>query len=295
MNNQDNSHPLVIAVIPTWNRKVDLIEALSSLSASDYANLRVIVVDNGSSDGSVEAVKGAFAQVDVIALESNTGAAYASNRGMEAALAHGADYILRMDSDIVLNPSAVQQMVLYAEDNQGVGIIYPKILRFDNEGLIWFIGTKAHPLFLIRGGKRFNQPAERFTLPIEIDYAASATILIRREVLEKVGLFDERFFVYGEDTDLFKRVRDAGFSMIFLPEAVAIHKIGAEKPGTFASYQQFRGLTIFYLKHSKGLHRLFLRGYVYIYAIMRGTFRKPLVQLPAALSGIRDGFKEMCL
>lgn len=293
MNETKETSSLVIAVIPTWNRKADLLETLKSLEESDYQNLRVIVVDNGSTDGSVEAVRSVYPDVEVIQLENNTGAAFASNRGIEAALKQGPDYILRMDSDIVIEPSAVGVMVGYANTHAEVGMIYPKILRFDAPHLIWFKGTYSHPLFMIRGGKRFNQPDDGASLPVKIDYVASATILIRREAIEKVGLFDERFFVYGEDADLFLRFRNAGYPIVYLPEASAQHKIGSEKPSEFASFQQFRGLTIFYMKHSQGLHRTFLKFYVYVYAIMRSTFRKPLVNFQSALSGIRDGFKAM--
>lgn len=290
-----NSQPRVFAVIPTWNRVDDLTDAVESLLQSKYDNLHIIVVDNGSTDGSAERMRNDYPSVQLIEMSSNKGAAIASNVGIKQALSQHADYVLRMDSDITLESEALKYMVEFAQSHRDVGMVYPKILRYDNPRLIWFIGAYYHPVFLIKGGKTQNLPDENYDEPADVDFIASAAVLLSAESLKTVGLFDERFFVYGEDTDLCLRYRKAGYRIVFFPKAKSRHKIGAEKPGNFSSYQQFRGLVIFYAKHSQGLHRFYLKIHAFLYALMRATFRKPKVKLGPALKGICHGYKAMRL
>lgn len=287
----DRNYPLVWAVIPTWNRCEDLVLAVKSLINSDYPNLKVIIVDNASTDASVHSIQTLFEQVDLIQLGKNKGASFASNRGIEHALFHGAEYVLRMDSDIELSPEAISRMVAYAEQQPQAGMIFPKVMRADNPKIIWFKGSKFHPLYLIKGGKTHNIPDYPTSHPEEMDFVASATILLSRKSLQDVGLFDEMFFVYGEDSDLCLRYRRLGYKIIWLPNAVAWHKIGSENVGEFSVIQRFKGFAIFYLKNSKGIHRVFLLWHLLLWAMLRSTFRKPIINFRYAIKGILQGLK----
>lgn len=282
--------PKVAVVIPTWNRKLDLINAIRSVKTSTYPSIEIIVVDNGSTDGSEKAVLNEFSDVCFVRLKENKGAAYATNRGLEIALSIGAVYIFRMDSDVTTDFQTINELVHFAQTHKNVGLVYPKVLRFDNPGIVWFKGASYHPLFLISGTRKsYNQPDDFSATAEKKDYIASAAVLMSRAVIETIGLYDELFFVYGEDTDYCLRTRQAGFDIYLLPSAKAWHKIGSEKLSDWGTQQWFRGMTIFYMKHSHGLHRTFLRFYLLSYALLRAFVRKPKVDLKSAIVGIELG------
>jgi len=286
MQNNANTNICLWAVIPTWNRKKDLIECLQSLEASNYTNLRIVVVDNASTDGSKEAVKNLFPKVSLIELPENTGAAYASNRGFEMAINKGANLILRLDSDLIIDPDLIPELVEKYLELPEAGILFPKILRYDDPDRIWYTGAKSHPFLLVSRIDNLNVKDDLSHDVTQIDYAPSAAILISSQVIEKTGGFDETYFVYSEDFDLCLRVRRLGYKIFYIPTARAWHKIGSEKLSDWGLEQFYRGRMLFYRKNTSGLHRFFLTLYAFFYVFYRSIFRSPHDHLWPSIKGL---------
>ena len=142
-----NAQPLVWIVIPTWNRSQDLQECLSSVRRQSYANLRTVVVDNGSTDDTREVVRREFPDVDLIALRNNEGAAVASNAGFQHALDRGAAYALRLDSDTVLASDFLRRLVDVAETDESIGGLVGTVFYYHEPGSVWSMGARRTSFF----------------------------------------------------------------------------------------------------------------------------------------------------
>lgn len=288
---QMNTNKNIWVVIPTWNREEDLLECLKSVKESDYPNLRIVVVDNGSEDNSVSSVKAQYPEVKIIELEKNMGAAFASNRGFDLALENNADFILRLDSDIIIDRQMVTSLVDSFKKLPEAGILFPKILRYDSPDMIWFTGAKSHPFLLVSRVSNYNVKDNNDQEIIQIDYVPSAAILIKTEALRKVGGFNEIYFVYSEDFDLCLRFMKNGYKTYYVPTAKARHKIGSDKLSKWGVKQFYRGRMIFYKQNTRGLHRIALVIYAFIYVFYRWIFKTPHEPIIPALQGLVSGLK----
>lgn len=287
-------YPLVWIVIPTWNRRDDLLECLASVQALDYPNFRVLVVDNYSEDGSPEVVRSRFTSVELLELERNEGATGASNAGFAYALVHGAEYVFRLDSDTVVDPSALRHLVDAALESSDIGVLTAKIYFYDRPTVIWFGGALSHRWhFGAYNTRRYEYDSPDNSIPCDVDYAWSTGMLIRRTVLEVVGGFDPDFFVYYEEVDFCLRVKQAGFRIRYVPEARLWHKVGSDSNNPWVAEQWNRSKMLLFRKHSRGLHRRSLIVYAFVYALWRAL--KPVPgrgnrgPLKAALRGLVKG------
>jgi GT2 family glycosyltransferase len=287
----ENSIELVWVVIPTWNREEDLLECLQSVTSSNYPNLKIVVVDNASEDNSVVKVKKQYPNVEIIKLDKNMGAAFASNRGFEIALKNQADFILRLDSDIIIESQLITKLVKSFEDLPEAGIMFPKILRYDSPDTIWFTGAKSHPFLLVSRVNNYNVKDRDDHEITQVDFVPSAAILIKAEALKKVGGFDEIYFVYSEDFDLCLRFKKNGYKTYYIPTAMAWHKIGSDKLSKWGVEQFYRGRMIFYKQNTHGLHRIALMIYAFIYVFYRWIFSPSHEAIIPALKGLVAGLK----
>lgn len=272
MTRKKNQLGIVWVAIPTWNRKDDLLECLASIQASKYPNINVIVFDNNSEDDSVEAVRRKFPEVFVIAFNKNMGTAFAANRAFEMAIEKGADYLLRLDNDVVVHKEMISKLVAAIEQLPNAGIVFPKILRYDNPDIIWYTGAKSHPLLLVNRMTNYNVKDHNNQEISKVDYAPVAVALMTRELFQKTGGFDEVYFTYFDDFDLCLKSNRLGYNIYFIPEAEALHKIGSDKLSTWGVKQFYRGKMLFYIRNTRSLHKLFLIIYSFIYVVYRGIF-----------------------
>ena len=289
--------PLVWVVIPTWNRRADLLECLETVQVMGYPRFRVLVVDNASQDSSVRAVRAHFPSVEVFPLDRNYGATGASNVGFRHALIHNADYVLRLDSDTVVDPYLLSRLVTAAQESADIGVLTAKIYFYHDPTLIWFAGASQHRWhFGAYNTGRYEHDALKNSHPCDVDYAWSTGMLISRSVLETTGGFDPDFLVYYEEVNFCLRVRQAGFRIRYAPTAKLWHKVGSEANNPWVAEQWARSKMILFRKHSHGLHRLALIGYAFAYAFLRALRpargkgnRGPL---PATLRGLVSGLRQ---
>ena len=286
-------------VIPTYNRADDLIATLDSLAKSEINMDQVVVVDNGSRDDTIAKMQSYYPNVHLLALETNIGATGGSNAGFNYALDHGAGYVIRMDSDIEVDPGFLAPLIKVANSNPKIGVIGPKIYYFDHPDEIWYAGVDAKDsMFNITDGFRHQKDSPATIHQREVDYAWGATMLISREVLKKTGGFDTDFFVYHEEMDFCERVRSLGYQIFFVPESTIWHKVGSEANNSFTAYHWNRSKIIFFRKHSPNLFlRLYFVFYVFVYAFADGLIHALKLReksgnrgpLKDSLHGLLDG------
>jgi len=288
--------PALWVVIPTWNRKQELLSCLDSLCNADYEDMKVVVVDNCSTDGTVAAVQARFPQVNLIRLPRNLGATGASNRGFDVALENGAEYVLRLDSDTIVSPTAVSRLMEMAHRAPEAAVFAAKIYYADAPCVIWSAGAYRNRWHL--GGvnsARMQLDSARTLNPRTVDYAWSTAMLIRSEVLRDVGGFDPAFLVYYEEVDFCLRVRAAGYEIMYVPQAHVWHRVGSSAQSPQIAYNWNRSKAILYRKHTHGVHRLTVIAFAFTYALASGIFWRRLGgnrgPMRSALRGLIDGFR----
>lgn len=238
----------VTVVIPNWNGRQWLEVVLPSLAKQRFKGFRTVVVDNGSSDGSVEYMHQHWPDVEVILLAKNIGFAPAVNKGIEVA---DTPYVALLNNDIELDPAWLKELVAAAEKHPEAGSVASKLLdfkdrtRFESAGIdfSWY----ATP---VKRGD--NKPDEgQFDEPMWIFAAIAGAALYRRQALEDVGLFDNDFFAYHEESDWSFRAQLRGWKCWYEPSAVAYHVGGATsgRITNFALYLTNRNLVWLVLKN----------------------------------------------
>jgi GT2 family glycosyltransferase len=196
----------------------------------DYPDFEVILVDNGSQDASLELVRANFKQVSIIANPSNLGVAAGFNKGMLSSLS---DYVIALNQDTEVSPGWLSELVKAVKEDGQAGAATSKILLAQARGLINACGNSVHftGLAFCRG---LGSPADRFPSPAGVAALSGCSFIIKREILEKLGGFDEDFFSYVEDIDLSWRIRLLGYKIAYVPSSVVYHKYA-----TFTTSRKF--------------------------------------------------------
>ncbi len=291
--------PKVSIILLNCNGKEFTIDCLKSLQKINYKNYEVIVVDNGSDDGFVSIAKKQFPYVKLIESKKNLGFAQGNNVGAELALKNGSDYVLLLNNDTVVDRNFLKELVNTAESDKTTGITGPKMYYFDSPKKIWFAGGKLdikRGLFDHIGYKELD--SDRFSKQKEVDYMTGCTMLIKKEVIKNLGLFDPVYFAYVEDIDFCLRTRKAGYNIMFVPEAKIWHKVSSYSGGEsspFKTYFKNRNILIFMRKHADNKTKLifsyyFIRKKLFETAVM---LKKAKIRMIDALcKGIYKGLTE---
>ena len=291
----ETAWPHVVIVIPTWNRRDDLRQCLASVQGLAYPNAQVLVVDNASTDGSAAMVRAEFPLAEVLSLAENLGATGASNVGFERALALKADYVLRMDSDTVVDPAMLNHLVRFAEFEPQAGVLTAKIYFYDRPQVVWSTGARRNRWTLGAIDTGLLAADDEATAPRRVDYAWSTGMLVRAALLRRAGGFDPAFKVYYEEIDFCLRAQAAGYTIWMVPQAKLWHKIESAKEGPLIAYNWNRSKMILFNKYGRGWRRLFLIGYAFAYALFRALRPKPHAgnrgPLGATLKGLLAGLR----
>jgi GT2 family glycosyltransferase len=281
--------------IPTWNGRAWLDVVLASLERQSLAPREVIVVDNGSTDGTVEHLRSRWPSVQVVALAENVGFAAGVNRGLERA---GGDYVALVNNDVELHPDFLRELVAGLEADPGAGSAASKMLRFDDRGVIDATGDTLRwsGVALQRG--QGERDAGRYDQPERVFSACAGAALYRRAALDDVGPFDEAFFAYLEDVDWGFRAQLAGHGCAYVPTAIAYHAGGAStrregKPDPFFYGLPRRNDVWMVLKNYPGSALLRAAplllvnhaGLIYV-AVRDGMARAHFAALRAAVAGL---------
>lgn len=217
-------HPKVSVVIVNWNGREVLRECLAAVCAQCYPNFHVIVVDNGSTDGSVACVREQFPEVEVLELGDNRGFAGGNNAGIQKALADAeVEYVALLNNDATAADCWLKELVNQAEKNARAGMVASKLLYADGRNTINSVGTTIlkDGFATHLGGKEVDRG--QYDNVEQVFAPCAAAALYRRAMLEEVGLFDEDFFAYCEDVDLAWRARLMGWDCVLSPKALVYH------------------------------------------------------------------------
>jgi len=223
-----DTSPSVAIIVLNWNGLTDTLACLRSLAGVDYPAYEVVVVDNGSTDGSVAALREAFPQATLIENPENLGFAAGNNVGLRYALSRGSDYALLLNNDTEVAPDFLLQMMAAAESSHDVGMVGPTIYYHAQPDLIWTAGGRVD---WGRGREVYMVAIDTVDAgqlgdaPRPVDVVSGCALLVKHALLEMVGLLDERFFNYYEDTEWCLRARRAGFEILHAPSAKVWHKI----------------------------------------------------------------------
>lgn len=219
---------LISVVIVNWNRRELLLECLASVSRQTYQPIEVIVVDNGSSDGSAEAVAQLGREfpwpLQVIRNLENRGFCGANNQGISAARG---EFVALLNNDAEAEPAWLTEMAAVMNRNPGVGMVAAKILVWEEPCRIDKIGHLIYPDGQNRGRGTGQLDRGQFDRVEEVLWPDGCAALYRKAMLDEIGGFDEDFFAYADDAELGLRARIAGWSCLSAPAAVVRHHRGA--------------------------------------------------------------------
>jgi GT2 family glycosyltransferase len=247
----ESSSPLVVTVILNTNRKEDTLTALQSLSENNYPVQRVIVLDNASKDGSIPAIHHRFPDAQVIELEQNLGYAGNNNVGIQAALDAGADWVLVLNEDTILAPDCITRLVEVGEREVQTGIVGPMVYHHNEPSVIQSAGGEMNATWDAWHIAQNEVDHGEYREPHAVDWISGCAIMVRRTVIEQVGMLDERFFYYWEETEWCLRARRAGWKILHVPQAHLWHK-GVQRdyrPGPNVTYYSTRNRLLILSKH----------------------------------------------
>jgi GT2 family glycosyltransferase len=215
---------LVVSIILNTNRRKDTLECLASLMQSSYSNHKAIVLDNHSSDGSVEAIRSAFPEVEIIELVENFGYAGNNNVGIKAAMEQIADWVFVLNEDTILDENCLSRLVEAGESGNQIGILGPMVYHHDEPKVIQSAGGRLGPRWETYHLAQDELDTGQFSQPHEVNWISGCGILVRREVIEQVGMIDERYFYYWEETEWCLRAGKSGWKVVHVPAAKLWHK-----------------------------------------------------------------------
>ena len=218
------SQPQVFTIILNSNRREDTLACLTSLEENTYKNNTVIVLDNHSTDGSVEAIRCSFPAVRMVELSENLGYAGNNNVGIQIAIEQKAEWVFVLNEDTIVAPDCLARLVQVGEGDPQIGMVGPMVYHYDEPNVIQSAGGWRGRYWETGHFGKNERDQDQFTLPHAVDWLTGCSILVRRAVIEQVGMLDERFFIYCEETEWCLRVREAGWSLIHVPQAKLWHK-----------------------------------------------------------------------
>jgi GT2 family glycosyltransferase len=218
--------PRVSVVVLNWNAKMLLKECLESLRLSKYPLFKIIVVDNGSVDGSQAMVYESFSDVVLIENGENLGVPSGRNVGIQEAINDDIDYVYTIDNDLIIEPSTINEAVLFMEQHQGVGCLGSIIYYYDRKDIVFNAGHMINWTQNLVRSRGMNQRDDgQFASYAEVDYVGTGAMLTRKSVYKEVGLLDPGFIGYGyEDTDFGVRVRNAGYKVVSYTPSKVWHR-----------------------------------------------------------------------
>lgn len=223
---EKNREPLIFSVTLNWNTKSDTAECMKSIQTMDYSNIRSVIVDNGSTDGSVDYLRNVFGdRIEIIENRENLGYSVGFNIGIKHAMKHNPDYILIHNSDVVFMENTINELLNVARMDERIGFVGAKILYHNNPNVIQSVGRNSDPDFIVGKGVGHDEiDVGQYETIREFDFIDDPVMLVNAQVIKEVGPYDPIFFLMFEINDWCLRVRRNGFKIMYAPKAKILHK-----------------------------------------------------------------------
>lgn len=300
MSDNISHQPKVFIIILNWNNLQDTVECLESLKKLDYQNFEIVLVDNASTDGSVQVLEEEYPEVILLKNERNLGYAVGNNKGIEKAMELGCDFIFLLNNDTTVDGNCLKELVKTAESDLHIGIVGPKIYLFQDSSLVWYAGGEIlfrDAISVTRG--LFKRDRHSYNTIKEVSFITGCAMLVRKRAIEEVGLFDPHFESYMEDADLCWRMKKKGFKLVYVPDAKIYHKVSQSFGNTAYNektmYLMGRNAVLFVKRY--GNFTRWLKFFTFfwlsiIYAFPRETMKRNHKAVFAKISGFFDGIRE---
>lgn len=241
--------PSVYIILLNYNGYKDTIDCMNSLMDIIYENYKIIVVDNNSTNYSQEELdKYIENKKNIVFIKSkeNLGFSGGNNLGIEFALKEKADYICLLNNDTTVEPDFLNPLVEIMERDKKIGISAGKIMYYDNKNIIWSAGGYIDEQKAIGNNFAIDEPEDSVENKARcVTFLTGCIQLIRREVIENIGLYDHEYFLYMEDVDFCKRALNYGYKLIYEPKSKIYHKVSASTGG------QVSPMTIYYMTRNR--------------------------------------------
>lgn len=302
-------YPSVVIIILNWNGCEVTIDCLKSLFKIDYPNFKILIVDNGSIDNSVQKIEKFVCDlpnISILPLGKNYGFTGGNNKGIaHILLSESPTYFLLLNNDTEVDSTFLSKMVSLAESNNKIAAVVPKIYYFDHPNTLWYAGGYINRLSCM--GEHFGKnklDSAKFSQVKSVTFMNGCAILIKSDIVRKIGLFDDDLFANCEDADLSLRILQAGFNIMYEPNAKIWHKVSYSFKSNdnkwFGLYIATRNLVILQKKHNLkkwyfpfGLVYFFFRWFFYLELKFLLQGKVPLCK--HLLLGLKDGFSKKLL
>lgn len=298
--------PSLAIIIVNWNSFKITANCLRSLQLLSYPAFNVIVVDNGSEDNSVAALRREFPEIILLENDENKGFTGGNNTGIEYALDQQIELIMLLNNDTIVTPDFAGTLVQQLMSDSSVGAVQPKIMYNQERDVIWNAGGIFNSFFFLSKTKGLNENDKgQYDECMEVDWITGCCLLIKSDLVRTIGLLDDKFFIYYEDSDWSFKIRNLGYRLCYEPKAVIYHEVGMSNENRkghnegnvspFTHYMVVRNHLYFVRRYAKGLsligawaNQFFkISGYI-IYFLLRGRFKK----VKAVMRGLIDGLTQ---
>lgn len=270
-------HEPVCIITTAWNQVDKTMACLETISAQDYPELSILVIDNGSTDDTVKQVSEKYPQARIISLPENLGPTRGYNVGFRQALADNFNLIFLVNNDTLLAPDCVGLLAREAMSSSDIGLLMPKIYYADDPRRIWSVGGWENPwnMEVERPGEDKIDNGE-WEEAVDIDDAPFCAVMLTRNLFETIGLPDEDYFLYYEDRDFSRRIKEAGFRLRLVPSAHMWHAVSSSSGGSDSPNERYwmaRSGILFFRKNNQMKARWFVVIPWRAASAIRTTFR----------------------
>jgi len=282
-----SNYPLVSVIIPNWNRKKMLRECLKSIKKQKYPNFEIIVVDNASTDGSPEMVEREFPDIRVIRNEKNLGFAGGCNTGIKSAKGK---LIAILNNDTVVDASWLTELVNLILQSPEIGVVGSIILHYKPNEIVWSAGGRIDAITGVDWRIAFGKRSDEVDSVIDADYICGCALLIKKEVIEKIGLLSEDYFMYLEDVEWSLCARRIGYKCKVSSSSIVWHKVPFKKDTRLTAHSFYtRGIFRLYFEH---FPLRYLLTTLFFQIIVIPIFEILLFRVPS--SSLINRYKGLC-
>jgi GT2 family glycosyltransferase len=292
-------------VIINWNSFDLTSDTLASLSSTSYKNYDIIVVDNFSTDNSAAQLEKDFPSIILLRSDENKGFTGGNNLGFDYAINEGYEYVMMLNNDVAVESDFLEPLVVKLDMDEKIGGVQPLIYFYHDRELIWNAGSRYNAIFgipYILGYYRKDKGQLQRKKQKSIDWITGCAFMIRTEVLKKVGVLKQDFFIYYEDVDLSFRIKEAGYALAYEASSVVYHKTGMSHKSKEKLKEGYLNPKVHYLNARNRL--IVLKEYtqkiaiptvilyqiIYFFGIsFYFIFRRRWQKLKAWNNGIKDG------
>lgn len=297
---QKTKYPMVSIIVLNWNGKEETIECIESLKNIKYPNYEVIVVDNGSTDGSVEILSKKYPNIKFIKNKENLGYAEGNNIGIRQAIKNKSIYVLLLNNDTVVDPNLLNELVNVAENDEKIGVVGPTIYNYNNKNKIQSCGAKLNwytsKTKLLRENEIEDGKSNEI---VDVDYVSGCAFLVKCELFKKIGFLCKDYFAYREEVELCVRAkRNASYKIVCAQKAKIWHKghVSSNKLSGFAEYHITRNNFWFMKQYATKFQYISFLIYFFGYFLWLKCgitiYRNEPKMIIKLLEGVKDGITK---